>query len=40
MLIERAHFDDGRPVETADILTTAERWDITYGFSLEPVVRP
>ncbi|MEU3754843.1 GntR family transcriptional regulator [Streptomyces olivoreticuli] len=40
-LIERTHYDTGgRPVETADILVPAERWDITYDIPLaaEPEV--
>ncbi|MER7793573.1 GntR family transcriptional regulator [Streptomyces sp. NPDC097640] len=36
-LIERTHYDiAGRPVETADILVPAERWDITYDIPLTP----
>lgn len=36
-LIERTHYDTGgRPVETADILVPAERWDITYDIPLPP----
>ncbi|MEU0374267.1 GntR family transcriptional regulator [Streptomyces sp. NPDC006283] len=34
-LIERTHYDTGgRPVETADILIPADRWDITYDIAL------
>lgn len=34
-LIERTHYSaEGRPVETADILIPAERWDITYDVPL------
>lgn len=34
-LIERTHLDaTGRPVETADILVPADRWDITYDITL------
>lgn len=33
--IERVHFDtEGRPVETADILVPAERWDVSYEIPL------
>lgn len=40
VLIERTHYDSGgRPVETADILVPAERWDITYDIPLDPVPR-
>ncbi|MCL7382171.1 GntR family transcriptional regulator [Streptomyces sp. 35G-GA-8] len=40
VLIERTHYDTGgRPVETADILVPAERWDITYDIPLGPVPR-
>ncbi|MFF7903721.1 GntR family transcriptional regulator [Streptomyces sp. NPDC007920] len=38
--IERTHYETGgRPVETADILVSAERWDITYDIPLDPVPR-
>ncbi|EST17932.1 GntR family transcriptional regulator [Streptomyces roseochromogenus] len=38
--IERTHYDTGgRPVETADILVPAERWDITYDLPLDTVPR-
>ncbi|MFI5945904.1 GntR family transcriptional regulator [Streptomyces uncialis] len=34
-LIERTHHDStGRPVETADLLVPADRWDITYDITL------
>ncbi|WP_127454834.1 UTRA domain-containing protein [Streptomyces sp. B29(2018)] len=34
-LIERTHYDaDGRPVETADTLVPADRWDIEYDITL------
>ncbi|TLQ38948.1 GntR family transcriptional regulator [Streptomyces marianii] len=34
-LIERTHYDaSGRPVETADILIPADRWDIAYDITL------
>ncbi|MFI1308600.1 GntR family transcriptional regulator [Streptomyces albidoflavus] len=34
-LIERTHLDaDGRPVETADILVPADRWDVEYDITL------
>ncbi|MEV4506674.1 GntR family transcriptional regulator [Streptomyces klenkii] len=40
VLIERTHYDtDGRPVETADIVVPAERWNITYDIPLTPVPR-
>ncbi|MFJ3674006.1 GntR family transcriptional regulator [Streptomyces sp. NPDC090106] len=36
MLIERTYYDDsGRPVETADIVVPADRWEIAYEFSVE-----
>ncbi|WP_332010781.1 GntR family transcriptional regulator [Streptomyces uncialis] len=36
-LIERTHYDTtGRPVETADLLVPADRWDITYDITLPP----
>ncbi|GGX58474.1 GntR family transcriptional regulator [Streptomyces noursei] len=36
-LIERTHYaTDGRPVETADILVPADRWDIAYTIPLTP----
>ncbi|MFF8960835.1 GntR family transcriptional regulator [Streptomyces sp. NPDC014894] len=36
-LIERTHYDTaGRPVETADLLVPADRWDITYDITLSP----
>ncbi|MFF5130983.1 GntR family transcriptional regulator [Streptomyces syringium] len=36
-LIERTHHDStGRPVETADILVPADRWDLTYDIPLTP----
>jgi GntR family transcriptional regulator len=35
ILIERTHYDEGgRPVETADILMPAERWQIAYEMRL------
>ncbi|MFL4909403.1 GntR family transcriptional regulator [Streptomyces sp. MMS24-I2-30] len=38
VLIERTHYDTGgRPVETADILVPADRWDITYDIPLAAV---
>ncbi|MFF3460475.1 GntR family transcriptional regulator [Streptomyces sp. NPDC002730] len=34
-LIERTHYDTGgRPLETADVLIPADRWDITYDIAL------
>lgn len=36
-LIERTHFAaDGRPVEAADILVPADRWDIAYTIPVTP----
>ncbi|MGK3110641.1 GntR family transcriptional regulator [Streptomyces sp. WAC05858] len=37
-LIQRTHYStDGRPVETADLLIPADRWDITYDVPVPPV---
>ncbi|MEU1792517.1 GntR family transcriptional regulator [Streptomyces sparsogenes] len=37
-LIQRTHHDtSGRPVETADLLIPADRWDITYDIPVPPV---
>ncbi|MEV6133609.1 GntR family transcriptional regulator [Streptomyces violaceusniger] len=36
-LIQRTHYDTtGRPVETADLLIPADRWDITYDIPVPP----
>ncbi|MFF4647713.1 GntR family transcriptional regulator [Streptomyces sp. NPDC001389] len=35
-VIERTHLDsDGRPVETADLVIPADRWDIDYDITLD-----
>lgn len=37
LLIERTFYDtDGRPVETADILVSAQRWDTAYAYAIPP----
>ncbi|MFE2186769.1 UTRA domain-containing protein [Streptomyces sp. NPDC059455] len=36
-LIQRTHYDTGgRPVETADLLIPADRWDIVYDIPVPP----
>lgn len=41
LIIERTYYDDtGRPVETADIVVPASRWEVAYEFSVETPATP